>query len=94
MWFELVQSWRREGENVMKSVVSIALIVCGASLVLAPFLFNLAAVGIAANVMRSTSGDAHFSTGLDKSMQWTASIGGLIMVLLGTVGAFKSKPSH
>jgi len=77
----------------MKSSVSIALIVCGASLVLAPFLFNLAAIGITADVMKSTSSDAHFSTGLDKSMQWTASIAGLIMVVLGTAGAVKSKPS-
>ena len=77
----------------MKSSVSIALIVCGALLVLAPFLFNLATVGITAYVMTSTSGRAHLSTGLDKSMQWTASFAGLIMVVSGTVGAFKSKPS-
>lgn len=75
----------------MKSSVSIALIVCGALLVLAPFLFNLAAVHMTADVMKSTSGSAHLSSDLSGSMLWAALFIGLIMVIMGTVGAFKSK---
>ena len=77
----------------MKPSVSIALILCGTALVLAPFFFNLALTGITASVMAGTSRDVHFRTSLDDKMQWTAAIAGLLMVVLGIVGSFRSRPS-
>ena len=75
----------------MKTSISITLIVCGALLVLTPFLFNLAAMQMAADVMKSTSGNTHFSSDLSSVMQWAAFLAGLLMIGRGTVGAVKSK---
>jgi len=77
----------------MNSSVSIALIVCGALLVSMPFWVNVAAVHVAASVMMSDSGRAHLSAELSKMepMRWAAFFAGLMMVVIGTVGAFKPK---
>ena len=75
----------------MKSSISITLIICGTLLVLTPFLTNLVLMQVIASVMKSISRDTNLSSDLPKHMQWIACIAGLLMIVMGTRGALKSK---
>jgi hypothetical protein len=77
----------------MRSSVSAVTIACGTLLVLAPFVTSLIAMDITASVMmKSPPGNIQFAGNLDTSeIRWVPFVAGLIMIVLGIVGAFRSK---
>ena len=78
----------------MKASVAIALIVCGTVLISVPYIHNVVVTGQVADTMAAMNKSVNITASMPKYADTACMLGGVVMILVGSIAGLRSKEQN